>query len=142
MNSVTEQPAAPPVQADRFRSAAFAFVALAIVKIIFFFRTVGMAVRTKNGVVTPNAPAFFVAHAREIVLVSAVLYFLSAMIAFLISKGVARRLEPAVKIGTIYAALQIFSIVFVMQIGVVAVLNLILGFMAITNLHLARAFLK
>ena len=139
---MTNEPAAPAVQADRFRSAAFAFIALAIVKIIFFFRTVGIAVRTKNGVSSPNVPAFFVAHAREIILVSAVLYFLSALLAFLISQGVARRLEGAVKIGTIYAALQILSIVFVMQIGVVAVLNLVLGFMAITNLHLARAFLK
>jgi hypothetical protein len=132
----------PPPPADRFRAAAFVFAALGIEKLIFFFRTVGDAMRTKNVAATGDGiAAFMAAHPRELLLVSAVLYFLSGLLSFLIAKGVSRRLPPALTVGMVYACLQVASI-FTMHWtgGIVAILNFVLGFMAIINLLLARSY--
>lgn len=137
----SEAPDAPvkkeTTPADRYRSASFVFLAIFFVKLFAFFGTIRTAMQAKAAA---SGALVLTSGNRATIAAAATMYVLSAFVALIVSRGLANRQDWAKKIGIIYAFVQIVGIALVMQLGMLAVINFILGIMGLINIHLAHAF--
>lgn len=122
---------------DRYRSASFVFLALFFVKLFAFLGTIRTAVQAKAA---GSSDLVLTSQNRAAIAAAATMYIISAFVALAVSRGLANRMEWAKRLGLIYAIIQILGIFLVMQLGMLAVINLILGIMGLLNIHLAHTF--
>jgi hypothetical protein len=83
---------------------------------------------------------FLLEHQREMGLALFFFYLASAALCYFVARGLMARQPWAVTVGTGYALFQMVGIFFLFQIGLFAVINFVLGLMALVNIHLSKAF--
>ena len=126
---MTEEVTTPPREKDRWKSAAFVFLALGFIKIFLAFKYLGAA----GNAATPNHSSW---------VFGSVVATVEAIVAFAVTRGLLKHAPWAARIGTWFSVLQMALILLVYWIGPIAIVYMILGLMALTNIHLAEAFEK
>lgn len=126
----------PPV--DRIRSAALVFLTLGIVNSFFAIMSLGALKATAEHRAAASGLRRLL---LEFPLVGTAVFAAIAVTSILIGRALVVRRPWAPQFARGFAVLQLLSIVFV-QIGLFVIINFVLGFMALMNLHLAEALSK
>lgn len=135
-------PGPAPGPRDRYRSAGLVFFALGVLKLVYGFGSgLRMIISPAGEGGTGRAVFDWISvHSRELAFAVIAFYAISAAFCFMAGIGIHRRLPIAIRLGIVYAVLQVAGIFFFKWVGIVAVANAAFGIMALTSIWLAQAF--
>jgi hypothetical protein len=136
---MSEQDALPPqkTRTDRLRSAALTFITMTIVNSFFAIMSLG-ALKAP-----PEARAATDGLRRYLLenpLVGTAFFSALSVLAIMAGLALTREKRWGFVLGKLLAAIHIALILLVTELGGFVIVHLVLGIMAMTNLHLADAF--